>query len=173
MSTSASSTTAPRSVSAPLDDFDVDGDDEGRQSSRPRRAAVSRPRPPRKKRVTIEVPPSEEGRDFVSVHDYLSAVHPVLMRARDDILACIAVTYGEHRPAGMKLMVRFMPGSVNVMGRDDCLKLRGRPREAPDRLQYRAQRFLGMDENGRRKLYPDPSKGCGVTGQVSPVENPG
>ena len=47
---------------------------------------------PRRKSVSIEVKPSaSSGRDFVTLHDYLTTVHPWLLGHREDILASMGM----------------------------------------------------------------------------------
>ncbi len=80
---------------APLPDFNPEDDEEGRNGeyhllkccgiSRPRAKAV---------RLVVQPDPTS-GRNFVSIHDYVSAVHPWLMSRRQDILSAKAVVSGD------------------------------------------------------------------------------
>jgi hypothetical protein len=45
------------------------------------------------------------GNEFVTVHDYLSAVPPWLMSAREDILRCMGLGDGKLLPPETELMV--------------------------------------------------------------------
>lgn len=54
--------------------------------------------------------------DFITVHDYLSAVHPWLLSLRDDILSALGVDDDKSLPADTKLMVFYdMPTWVSVV----------------------------------------------------------
>jgi hypothetical protein len=53
---------------------------------------------PRGKAVKLVVKPTMSGNEFVTVHDYLSAVPPWLMSARGDILWCMGLGDGKLLP---------------------------------------------------------------------------
>lgn len=53
--------------------------------------------------------------DFVTVHDYLSTVHPWLLSKRDDILTAMGLFDDEPLPRETRLMVGYDGG--------DCLRM--------------------------------------------------
>ncbi|KAJ9149706.1 hypothetical protein NKR19_g5527 [Coniochaeta hoffmannii] len=64
---------------------------------------------------------------FVTVHDFLSAVHPYLMSRRDEILEAMALDVGRpgKRPFGRetKLIVTWMnPGQIDVQTADEFMR---------------------------------------------------
>ncbi|GAW24991.1 hypothetical protein ANO14919_145890 [Xylariales sp. No.14919] len=56
------------------------------------------------KTFKVVVQPSP-GNEFVTIHDYLSTLHPLLLESRDDIIASLCLTYDRQRPAEPKLLV--------------------------------------------------------------------
>lgn len=60
---------------------------------------------PRGKAVKLVVKPTMSGNEFVTVHDYLSAVPPWLMR--EDILWCMGLGDGNLLPPETELMVIY------------------------------------------------------------------
>ena len=84
-----------------LDDYDPDWDSD---RSVHLLECCGQPRP-RKKRSKITVKPAASGSGFVTVHDYLSTVHPWLMGLRGDIQNARSV--GEDEPPSTDIMVNF------------------------------------------------------------------
>jgi hypothetical protein len=64
-------------------------------------------RRPLGKAAELEVKPTVSGKEFVTVHDYVSAVHPWLMSLREDISWAINVYESDPLPADTKLMVNY------------------------------------------------------------------
>jgi hypothetical protein len=48
---------------------------------------------PRNKKASLTVTPARDGQRFVTLHDYLSAVHPWLMSLRRELIAALSVMY--------------------------------------------------------------------------------
>ncbi|RDW73470.1 hypothetical protein BP6252_07377 [Coleophoma cylindrospora] len=49
--------------------------------------------PPRDKNASLAVLPAKDGQGFVTLHDYLAAVHPWLMSLRGDIIGALTTAY--------------------------------------------------------------------------------
>jgi hypothetical protein len=84
---------------------------------------------PRKKGTNILVKATG---DFLTIHDFLSVVHPYLMARRDDILAAL----GEQRfqdhpaPAHTTLMVSWVrPKDLTVRDEAEWLQLHAKPKK--------------------------------------------
>ncbi|KAF2968640.1 hypothetical protein GQX73_g4878 [Xylaria multiplex] len=89
----------------PLPDYDPERDEESLSEERPLHLleCCDTPRP-RGKISTIVVKPSP-GNEFVTIHDYLSTLHPFLLASREDILNIANMWDQGDRPAEAKLMV--------------------------------------------------------------------
>ncbi|KAI0395362.1 hypothetical protein F5Y17DRAFT_205044 [Xylariaceae sp. FL0594] len=61
---------------------------------------------PRGKGFKVVVQPSP-GKEFVTIHDYVSTLHPRLLESRDDIIDNLCMVYDKVRPAEVKLFVNF------------------------------------------------------------------
>ncbi|KFY56382.1 hypothetical protein V497_06306 [Pseudogymnoascus sp. VKM F-4516 (FW-969)] len=70
---------------------------------------------PRGKAAKIRVTPLE-GREFVSVHDYLTTVHPWLMNVRGDILEYMGLWKGKAAEEESVLTLDSFVGDLNVAG---------------------------------------------------------
>lgn len=70
---------------------------------------------PRGKAASLVVTPLE-GRDFVSVHDYLTTVHPWLMSFRGDILEYMGLWKGKPAEEDSVLMLDNFVGPLAVVG---------------------------------------------------------
>jgi hypothetical protein len=86
----------------PLPDDDPEEDDEGPRYTLLKCCGLKRPRG---KAHTLVVKPTVSGNNFITVHDYLSAVHPWLMSLREDILWAKGVWDGAPLPANTKFML--------------------------------------------------------------------
>ncbi|KAK2024074.1 hypothetical protein LX32DRAFT_115290 [Colletotrichum zoysiae] len=76
---------------------------------------------PRGKAVSVVVSPAIG--PFVTIHDYLSTVHPVLLSARDDILCAMGVWDYKPLPEETKLMVYLIgPSYLFIRELDDWIK---------------------------------------------------
>ena len=60
---------------------------------------------PRNKGVSLKVLPAEDGEGFVTLHDYLSAVHPWLMSLRGDIIGALTTTFDNPIAPGALLKI--------------------------------------------------------------------
>lgn len=86
----------------PLSDDESEEDDEGPQHTLLKCCGLKRPSG---KAHTLVVKPTVSGKNFITVHDYLSAVHPWLMSLREDILWAKGVWDGTPLPANTKFML--------------------------------------------------------------------
>ncbi|RYC59772.1 hypothetical protein CHU98_g6434 [Xylaria longipes] len=89
----------------PLPDYDPDHDELPVSEEQPvyLLECCDEPRP-RGKTFKVVVQPSP-GNEFVTIHDYLSTLHPLLLESRDDILDSMSMMYDRERPAEAKLFV--------------------------------------------------------------------
>lgn len=107
-----------------LDCADPPSDDEGEDEDFPSECCgEQRPHP---QDMTLVVKASKE---FVTIHDYVSAVHPWLMRIYDDLLGALAVLDDAQTrlslPAGEHLMVTFGgPDLLSVGTKDEWLSFK-------------------------------------------------
>ena len=71
---------------------------------------------PRGKAFSVVVKPSaSSGKEFVTLHDYLSTVHPWLMSLREDILGAMGILDDEPLAAETKIMVDYSaPESLDM-----------------------------------------------------------
>ena len=60
---------------------------------------------PRNKRVSLTVTPARDGQGFVTLHDYLSAVHPWLMSLRGEMIAVLGAVYDTPLEPGTQLSI--------------------------------------------------------------------
>ncbi|KAI0400816.1 hypothetical protein F4802DRAFT_583666 [Xylaria palmicola] len=90
----------------PLTDYDPEVDGPGLSEEHPVHLVecCGEPRP-RGKTLEVVVQPSP-GNAFVTIHDWLSTLHPRLLEARDDIIDSMCMMYDRERPAEVKLFVR-------------------------------------------------------------------
>ncbi|KAK3938521.1 hypothetical protein QBC46DRAFT_389865 [Diplogelasinospora grovesii] len=86
------------------DDGAEDGDDEGEGEGKPQLLRCCGMARPRGKDASVVVKPArtdgEEDGGFVTVHDYLTVVHPWLMGLRGDILGAMGTMDGQDEPLG-------------------------------------------------------------------------
>ena len=78
---------------------------------------------PRDKEARLEVKAAPG--EFLTVHDYVSAVHPWLMGLREDILAALGLeaAQDEPLPADTKLMVAYWdPRDMTVVDEEEWVK---------------------------------------------------
>ncbi|KAE9580176.1 hypothetical protein CGMCC3_g3946 [Colletotrichum fructicola] len=82
---------------------------------------------PRGKTVIVVVRPAVGS--FVTIHDYLSTVHPLLLRSRADLLNAMGdVMENEPLPSETKLMVDYhMPHHLVIREQDDWFREVSRP----------------------------------------------
>jgi hypothetical protein len=66
--------------------------------------------PPRDKNASLTVLPAKDGQGFVTLHDYLAAVHPWLMSLRGDIIGALITTYDN--PIEPDTLLKVNPGSL-------------------------------------------------------------
>ncbi|KAK1991997.1 hypothetical protein LX36DRAFT_662810 [Colletotrichum falcatum] len=81
---------------------------------------------PRGKAVSVAVRPAAG--PFVTIHDYLSTVHPLLLSMRADILQAMAVWEDEPLPEETKLMIDYRsPHYLFICKRDEWIEDVRRP----------------------------------------------
>jgi hypothetical protein len=105
-----------------LPDYDPDEDEEGPEhllvcceTQRPRGKAA---------RVVVK-PSSSSGNEFVTLHDYLSTVHPWLMSLREDILGAMGVLDDKALPAETKIMVDYTaPESLKMYSEAEWIRMK-------------------------------------------------
>ncbi|KAF2271268.1 uncharacterized protein EI97DRAFT_364717, partial [Westerdykella ornata] len=99
-------------VFGPLDDYDPDSDGEGLSKFVHLLRCCGADRP-RKKKASLVVKASGE---YLTIHDYVVAVHPWLLRLRDDILAASGdLLDSKPLPADTKLVVWYGLAEVDVL----------------------------------------------------------
>ncbi|RDW70933.1 hypothetical protein BP6252_07496 [Coleophoma cylindrospora] len=86
-----------------LPDYDSEEDEEGYDGGSQHLLMCCGVKRPRGKKAKVVVKASEGS--FVTVHDYVSVVHPWLMSLRDDILEAMGLEDGKSLPSDTKLMV--------------------------------------------------------------------
>ena len=133
--------------------LDDDSDEEGEDQLLKCRGSER----PRKKAISIEVRPAEG--NLVTVHDYVSAVHPRLMAAREDIVGAIGVSHGKQLAADTKLVVSCTPDTLQALEKDEYLRSRTnsvmpaittKPRTSS---KWATKEWhVGMDEDGNEKI---------------------
>ena len=100
-----------------LSNFDPERDEEGLEHLL-RCCGLDRPRD---KRARLVVKATGA---FVTVHDYVSTVHPWLMSLREDCLAALGVFDEKSLPAETKLMVAWQGGPQEVAIREETTWIR-------------------------------------------------
>ncbi len=92
---------------------------------------------PRNKSGGVLVTASQSGPGFVTVHDYITTVHPWLMRNRDDILDAIARGEDLPDPEDMDLVVdAFFPTRLRIREKSEVV----------NKLSYRRQQFASIHD---------------------------
>lgn len=86
-----------------LPDYDSEEDEEGYDGGPQHLLMCCGVKRPRGKKASLAIKASVES--FVTVHDYVSVVHPWLMSLRDDILEVMGMENGRSLPSETKLMV--------------------------------------------------------------------
>ncbi len=106
----------------PLPDYDPDKDEEGPEHL----LVCCGTQRPRGKPVSVVVKPSaSSGKEFVTLHDYLSTVHPWLMSLREDILGAMGILDDEPLPTETKIMVDYSaPDSLKMYKEAEWIGLR-------------------------------------------------
>lgn len=90
---------------------------------------------PRNKKGGVLVKASQSGPGFVTIHDYITTVHPWLMRNRDDILDAMDRAEDLHEPEKMDLVVdAVFPASLRIKEKS----------EVDNELSFRRQRFASI-----------------------------
>ncbi|KAE9362847.1 hypothetical protein N431DRAFT_551065 [Stipitochalara longipes BDJ] len=95
---------------------------------------------PRGKAAKLVIKPDASERTFVTIHDYVSAVHPWLMERREDILGAIGLVWNDEEPlpSDTKLMVDCRnPDNLTITGEEEWIRsvtyvMRTPPPPAPD-----------------------------------------
>ncbi|KAI0382817.1 hypothetical protein F5Y04DRAFT_252396 [Hypomontagnella monticulosa] len=106
-----------------LIDFDPDEDEDGPEHV----LKCCGSERPRKKAAYLVVKATSE---CITIHDYVSAVHPWLMGLREDILGALGVWDSKPRPPETKLMVNFDgPGYLMIQEEKSWLAARRRTRD--------------------------------------------
>ncbi|KFY06764.1 hypothetical protein V492_07764 [Pseudogymnoascus sp. VKM F-4246] len=80
---------------------------------------------PTKNAAKLVVKPSV-GNDYVTVHDYVSAVHPWLMSMREDILKATMLFLGNPRSPPTDFMVKHTPQTTFLEEKEDWVRRVGR-----------------------------------------------
>ncbi|WYZ35758.1 hypothetical protein EsH8_X_000405 [Colletotrichum jinshuiense] len=81
---------------------------------------------PRGKTASVTVKPTAT--PFVTVHDYLSTVHPWLLSSRDDLLAAMGLWDDKPRPAETKLMINYIaPDCLTVEEQAEWIHIARQP----------------------------------------------
>ncbi|KAH8812143.1 hypothetical protein F5884DRAFT_784533 [Xylogone sp. PMI_703] len=108
-----------------LPDYNPDEDEEGPEHL----LMCCGTKRPRGKAARLVVKPTASGNGFLTIHDYVSAVHPWLMSLREDLLAAMAVWDDEPLPSETKLMVNYTAlDRLKMYEREEWISLkRGRP----------------------------------------------
>ncbi|KAI1376909.1 hypothetical protein F4677DRAFT_60727 [Hypoxylon crocopeplum] len=112
-----------------LPDYDSDEDEEGQPGHLLMCCGTRRPRG---KAASVVVKPATEA--FVTVHDYLSTVHPWLVSVRDDLLSAMGLWDDKPLPPETRLMVNYDAA--------DSLKMYDRPTWIILRRNKPSQRLL-------------------------------
>ena len=60
---------------------------------------------PQNKNVSLTVTPARDGQGFVTLHDYLSAVHPWLMSLQGEMTTVLGTMYDTHLEPGRQLSI--------------------------------------------------------------------
>jgi len=95
----------------PLPNYDPEVDEEGPEHL----LMCCGTKRPCGKAHTLVVKPTVSGNNFITVHDYLSAVHPWLMNLREDILWAKGLADDAPLPANTKLLVDLLlPSSLRI-----------------------------------------------------------
>lgn len=81
---------------------------------------------PRGKAVSVVVTAAATGEGFVTVHDYLSTVHPWLLSIRSDILGSIGVYDDDPLPEDTKLTVTCYVDKLFIEGQTKSARIRSR-----------------------------------------------
>ncbi|KAI1452080.1 hypothetical protein F4805DRAFT_55120 [Annulohypoxylon moriforme] len=103
-------------------DYDEEKDEEGKPEHLLMCCGTTRPRG---KAGSMAVKPTTG--DFITVHDYLSTLHPWLLGKRDDILALMGLFDDKPLPQETKLMVGYEMGdSLTVYDRAEWIEYRQR-----------------------------------------------
>jgi hypothetical protein len=59
----------------------------------------------RNKKASLTVTPARDGQGFITLHDYLSTVHPWLMSLRGELIAALSVMYDTPQESDAQLSV--------------------------------------------------------------------